>query len=267
MTVMPPSAVALAPVLASLDAAAVPSETDPPETKPQQDAHLKSRNASAAAERYQARHGRYLRTRQQRDQAMQAREKAERDAARKQTDLRLTSERRQHGQELEEVEVVLVPATTTTAYDEAARETRVEIVLPAITARTHRIRSPLDTLERGGDVGPDEVAAGRRYAREYEVAERGGRGASVEVARGGSGAIPQGITEAQVDAITSVRRVREALGYCAEVRLRAMLVEELSFTVMAARLLPGAKRGNETIRAQSMLLLSQLAEHYRARDR
>ncbi len=53
----------------------------------------------------------------------------------------------------------------------------------------------------------------------------------------------------------------------AEKRLRMILVEELSFSEIGRRLLPGDVNSRKKIAAQTMLLLEMLAEHYESRGR
>lgn len=71
----------------------------------------------------------------------------------------------------------------------------------------------------------------------------------------------------RVAACTRYRTVREAFGFCTEVRLRLMLVDELSFSAMAAKLIPNDVNGRKKIAAQMVFLLEQLAEHYDVADK
>lgn len=68
----------------------------------------------------------------------------------------------------------------------------------------------------------------------------------------------------RADAAGQIFDVRKALGVCGEVRLKAMLVEKISFTQMAAQLYPhvSSDLGRKKSSAQCSLLLEQLAEFY-----
>ncbi|MFT9441049.1 MAG: hypothetical protein ABF593_04720 [Acetobacter papayae] len=70
----------------------------------------------------------------------------------------------------------------------------------------------------------------------------------------------------RADAAGHVYDVRKALGVCGEVRLKAMLVEKLSFKQMAGVLFPAVSSdlGRKKVSAQCSMLLEQLAEFYAA---
>lgn len=68
----------------------------------------------------------------------------------------------------------------------------------------------------------------------------------------------------RADAVGQIFDVRKALGVCGEVRLKAMLLEKLSFTQMAPIFHPHVSPdlGRKKSSAQCSLLLEQLAEFY-----
>lgn len=70
----------------------------------------------------------------------------------------------------------------------------------------------------------------------------------------------------RADAAGQLFDVRRALGLCTEVRLKAMMVEKLSFTKMAGNLFPmiSADLGRKKASAQCAMVLEQLAEFYAA---
>ena len=50
-------------------------------------------------------------------------------------------------------------------------------------------------------------------------------------------------------------------------RLRLLLVEELSFSAIAEKLMPNDVNGRKKVAAQLVFLLEQLAEHYDLHDK
>ncbi len=178
-----------------------------------------------------------------------------------------TPERRRHLQDFLEQTIEIEAPVTRADYDPVAREVMTTELRPGRYGKAMRIVRGVATLHRAKEIGDAELRAADRYVREWEIGMARMRLVSLEATRGGTGGDAQGITEAQLDALTSVRKVRQALGLCSEIRLRLMLVEEASFTRMAERLMPGRPRANETLRAQAVILLQQLAEHYAARDK
>ena len=176
-----------------------------------------------------------------------------------------TKERRGHLQQLVEQTIELEAPVTETVYDAVTRENITREIKPGVYGRVTRIARGVAALERSNEIGTAEVVAANRYTREYEFGMARMRLVSLEATRGGTGGEPTGITEAQLDAQTSVRLVRQALGVHAEMRLRLLLIEDVSFVRMAEILMPDHKKGDEKLKAQAALLLHQLAEHYRAR--
>ena len=155
-----------------------------------------------------------------------------------------TRERRRHGQELEFGDVI---------SDDGAK------------GRAFRVASSLYLLHRSRKIGGAEVAAAERWYRDWITGIEGAR--DPDQARS-SGADQHSAMLARVAAATRCRAIRAALGLCGEIRLRLLMVEQLSFTAMARQL---AARGEEPIdrnamSAQTQFLLRQLAERYAAMD-
>ena len=128
-----------------------------------------------------------------------------------------------------------------------------------------RICGPISSLHRSGEIGDGHVAAANRWYRDFVLGVEGAR--DPDSARSGKARDFHAGMLARVAACTRYRGVREALGFCSEVRLRLMLVDELSFSVMAEKLMPGDINGRKKIAAQMTFLLEQLAEHYDMVDR
>ena len=73
----------------------------------------------------------------------------------------------------------------------------------------------------------------------------------------------------RADAVGDLYDVRKALGVCSETRLRAMLVEKLSFRKIGESIFPRVSTdlARKKIAAQCALLLEQLSEYYLHSDR
>ncbi|QCE34574.1 hypothetical protein FAI40_04000 [Acetobacteraceae bacterium] len=61
-----------------------------------------------------------------------------------------------------------------------------------------------------------------------------------------------------------IEKVRQSLGLCVHIRLKALLIDQLSFTAIGVLLYPEISEGRARDRAstQCALILEQLAEHY-----
>jgi hypothetical protein len=128
-----------------------------------------------------------------------------------------------------------------------------------------RFRGALAALHRAGEIDDAHVGAADRWAADYIFGVMGAR----DPERKSSGKAPD--LHAQMlsrsAAVARCRLVRSSLGFCSEVRLKMLLVEELSFSAMAEKLLPGDGNGRKKIAAQATLLLEQLTEFYFHYDR
>ncbi|NPD67279.1 hypothetical protein HN018_06790 [Lichenicola cladoniae] len=176
-----------------------------------------------------------------------------------------TVQRRQHLQDLVEETVELEPPVTEVRYDPVSRENFTRLIKDGVYGRATRVARGVATLQRSGKIDSEEVKAAERYTREYEYGMSRMRLASLESGRGGTGGNAQGVSDAQLDAQTSVRLVRQALGAEAEARLRLLLIEDVSFAKMAEALVPASKKGDEEMKAQAAILLTVLAAHYKSR--
>ncbi|TLU72692.1 hypothetical protein [Lichenicoccus roseus] len=123
-----------------------------------------------------------------------------------------------------------------------------------------RLAEPMLALQRAGDIQDSHVAAAERWYRDYVFGVEGAR--DPEARRTGNAPDVHAAMLSRVAACTRHRNVQAALGWCGEIRLRLLLVEELSFSNIAERLMPTDVNGRKKIAAQVVFLLEQLAEHY-----
>ena len=133
-----------------------------------------------------------------------------------------------------------------------------------VTAGVQRLTGPLLALHRAGDIEGHHVAAADRWYRDYVLGVEGARDPEA-TSTGRAPDIHAGMLS-RVAACGRHRDVSEALGLCAEVRLRLMLIDELSFSAIADKLMPKDVNGRKKIAAQMIFLLEQLAEHYARLD-
>ena len=131
--------------------------------------------------------------------------------------------------------------------------------------RVQRLCGPLSALRRAGDIEENHIAAAERWYRDYVLGVEGAR--DPDSVRSGKARDFHAGMLARVAACTRYRDVRKALGVCTEVRLRLLLVDELSFSAIAVKLMPKDVNGRKKIAAQMVFLLEQLAEHYDAHDK
>ncbi|MBE7209762.1 MAG: hypothetical protein INR65_01970 [Gluconacetobacter diazotrophicus] len=128
-----------------------------------------------------------------------------------------------------------------------------------------RVASGLTTLGAAGDVSAEQATAAERWYRDYVMGVVGAR--DPEGKRSGRAPDLHASMLARTAAVGRCRFVREALGLCGEVRLKLLLVEELSFSAIASVLLPNDSNGRKKVAAQFLLLLEQLSEIYAHLDR
>ena len=127
-----------------------------------------------------------------------------------------------------------------------------------------RLCGPLSALHRSGEIDDSHVAAADRWYRDYVLGVVGAR--DPDSARSGKVGDYHAGMLSRVAACTRYRAVRDALGFCTEVRLRLLLIDELSFSAIAEKLMPKDVNGRKKVAAQMVFLLEQLAEHYDALD-
>ena len=126
--------------------------------------------------------------------------------------------------------------------------------------RAFRVASSLYQLRKADKIDDAQERAAERWYRDYVCSE----GASDPGAGASCGRAD--LHEVMIiRAESSARRteVRKALGFCAEVRLRMLMVDCLSFTAMGEVL----KLGRQEVSSQAAFLLKMLAEFYETRDR
>ncbi len=127
-----------------------------------------------------------------------------------------------------------------------------------------RVVNALATLAKNGDIDQAQSSAAERWYRDYVMGVIGAR--DPEAQRSGKAPDIHASMLARTAAVGRCRSVRNGLGLCSEIRLKLLLIDELSFSAIAARLFPGDVNGRKKIAAQMAFLLEQLAELYRALD-
>jgi hypothetical protein len=115
------------------------------------------------------------------------------------------------------------------------------------------------------DIAQDQADAAQRWYKDYVMGIIGAH--DPEARRSGKAPDLHAAMLSRTEAIGRCKTVRHSLGLCGEVRLRLLLVDELSFSAIAAILLPGDVNGRKKVAAQMVLLLQQLTELYDRIDR
>ena len=128
-----------------------------------------------------------------------------------------------------------------------------------------RVIGALAALARHGDIDQAQSSAAERWYRDYVMGVMGAR--DPESRRSGKAPDIHASMLARTAAVGRCRAVRDGLGLCGEVRLRLLLIDELSFSAIAVKLLPNDVNGRKKIAAQMALLLEQLSELYATLDR
>ncbi len=123
-----------------------------------------------------------------------------------------------------------------------------------------QIVTGLTTLARNGDIDQAQSSAAERWYRDYVLGVVGAR--DPEARRSGKAPDVHAAMLARTAAVGRCRAVRQGLGLCGEIRLKLLLIDELSFSAIASTLLPGDVNGRKKIAAQMSFLLEQLAELY-----
>ena len=134
-----------------------------------------------------------------------------------------------------------------------------------IQDNVQRVVGALAPLARNGDIDQAQTSAAERWYRDYVMGVIGAR--DPEAKRSGKAPDLHASMLARAAAVTRCRAVRNGLGLCGELRLRLLLIDELSFSSIANRLFPGDVNGRKKIAAQMAFLLEQLAELYLALDK
>ncbi len=128
-----------------------------------------------------------------------------------------------------------------------------------------RLCGPLSALHRSGEIDDSHVSAADRWYRDYVLGVEGAR--DPDSARSGKARDFHAGMLSRVAACARYRGVREALGFCSEVRLRLLLLDELSFSAIVGKLMPTDVNGRKKVAAQMVFLLEQLTEHYANLDK
>ena len=123
-----------------------------------------------------------------------------------------------------------------------------------------RVVGALVSLARNGDIDQAQSSAAERWYRDYVMGVVGAR--DPEARRSGKAPDIHAAMLARAAAVARCRSVRNGLGLCGEIRLRLLLVDELSFSSIAGKLFPGDVNGRKKVAAQMAFLLEQLAALY-----
>lgn len=136
--------------------------------------------------------------------------------------------------------------------------------------RPHRVVTALDALLKSGDISDEAYAAARKWRRDYLFARFGYQEISSQ--RLGTtyykhDEISWRMTRAEV--WRTLAEIRTAIGAEAHRRLEWGLIEEVSFTQMAAKIMPHRRvdDARKRVSAQFALTLSRLDEVYQERRR
>ncbi len=134
-----------------------------------------------------------------------------------------------------------------------------------IQGDVQRVVGGLATLSKSGEIDQTQVDAAERWYRDYVMGVIGARDPAAR--RSGKAPDIHAAMLARTEAVGRCRTVRQSLGLCGEIRLRLLLIDELSFSAIAGKLLGGDINGRKKIAAQLVFLLQQLTELYEAFDR
>lgn len=136
--------------------------------------------------------------------------------------------------------------------------------------RPVRVRTTVQSLLSTGDIEQDAANAAERWYRDWAFAY----GGVIEFPENHE---PDDTTRhddvswlmVRAHAVGRLADVRQALGLCAEIRLRHMLVDELPFRELGRVLYPrlGDTQSRSKVAAQCALVLEQLSEFYAERKR
>ncbi len=135
----------------------------------------------------------------------------------------------------------------------------------AVRDDVQHIVGSLAVLAKNGDIDQSQSSAAERWYRDYVMGVVGAR--DPEARRSGKAPDLHASMLARTAAVGRCRIVRGGLGLCGEIRLKLLLIDELSFSAIAAKLFPGDINGRKKVAAQISFLLEQLAELYMSVDR
>ena len=127
-----------------------------------------------------------------------------------------------------------------------------------------RVADQLMSLFAAEHITAAHVAAGMRWRKDWLAYEAG---YSDTAGNGGEGDAHTGQL-ARSQAGARIQAVRAALGLCGEIRLRMLLVEDLSMTAIGEVAYPASprKKAGYMALATCQIVLEQLAEHYHTAD-
>ena len=131
----------------------------------------------------------------------------------------------------------------------------------AAIRRRHGRATALDILASSGEIEPIHVKAAERWRRDWLSAMEG---IVSDDARSGRAADRHVAMLAHAAASARCRAVARCLGAHAELRLKLLTVDEMSFTEVAQALLPSDTNARKKIAAQFVLLLDILSNYYAA---
>lgn len=139
------------------------------------------------------------------------------------------------------------------------------------TLGTKRLKlNTVNALHKAGDIGGEEVSAARRWLEDFVFAEYGyadylREPLDKDYIRGNL----HTFAVSRSHASARIGEVQDTIGLCAHIRLKMLLIDELSFSAMGRRLYPckGKTEANAHARAQCSLLLEQLAGFYLEKHR
>jgi hypothetical protein len=128
-----------------------------------------------------------------------------------------------------------------------------------------RVCSGVDLLRRAGEIGDAEEIAAERFYVDYVCGVLGVRETE---SIGDSGSADFHTAQlAQCAAVTRHRAIADVIGIGMTMWLVGFIVDDLSFTALAARFMPGRSDGRRDIRARMTTLLMLLPGLYATIDR
>ncbi len=154
--------------------------------------------------------------------------------------------------------------TTSPRAERATAERLVKGQSLAVRDDVQHVVGSLAALAKNGDIDQSQSSAAERWYRDYVMGVIGAR--DPEMRRSGKAPDLHASMLARTAAVGRCRVVRSGLGLCGEIRLKLLLIDELSFSAIAAKLFAGDINGRKKVAAQMAFLLEQLAELYMSMD-
>lgn len=164
--------------------------------------------------------------------------------------------------------VAVSPAVGVAQRFQAERAPRERVGKGQILRVDHDVQhvvGGLSLLSKTGEIAQDQADSAQRWYKDYIMGIVGAH--DPDAKRSGKAPDLHAAMLSRAEAIGRCRTVRQCLGLCGELRLRLLLVDELSFSAIAGILLPGDVNGRKKVAAQMTLLLQQLTELYDRIDR